>query len=60
LKELEEEIKNKEKLAAIGELSANIAHEIRNPLASLRGSIEMLREGKISEKAPRQTHGNSY
>ncbi len=50
LKELEEEMKNKEKWAAIGELSANIAHEIRNPLASLRGSIEMLREGKIPEK----------
>jgi len=49
-KELEEEMKNKEKWAAIGELSANIAHEIRNPLASLRGSIEMLREGKIPEK----------
>jgi len=50
LKELEQEMKNKEKWAAIGELSANIAHEIRNPLASLRGSIEMLREGKIPEK----------
>jgi len=50
LKKLEQEMKNKEKWAAIGELSANIAHEIRNPLASLRGSIEMLREGKIPEK----------
>ena len=49
-KELEAEIKNKEKWAAIGELSANIAHEIRNPLASLRGSIEMLKEGKIPDK----------
>jgi len=49
-KKLESEIKNKEKWAAIGELSANIAHEIRNPLASLRGSIEMLREGKVPEK----------
>ncbi len=49
-KKLESEIKNKEKWAAIGELSANIAHEIRNPLASLRGSIEMLREGKLPEK----------
>jgi len=47
---LQEEMKNKEKWAAIGELSANIAHEIRNPLASLRGSIEMLREGRIPEK----------
>ncbi|MGE5300489.1 MAG: PAS domain S-box protein, partial [Acidobacteriota bacterium] len=37
-KALEAEIKQKEKWAAIGELSANIAHEIRNPLASMRGS----------------------
>jgi len=50
LMELEEEMKNREKWAVIGELSANIAHEIRNPLASLRGSIEMLKEGKIPER----------
>lgn len=51
-KKMESEIKNKEKWAAIGELSANIAHEIRNPLASLRGSVEMLIENKLraSEK----------
>jgi two-component system sensor histidine kinase PilS (NtrC family) len=46
LKKLETEMKQKEKLAAIGELAANIAHEVRNPLASLRGSIEMLKENK--------------
>ncbi|MCG6551517.1 MAG: ATP-binding protein [Candidatus Magnetominusculus sp. LBB02] len=45
--ELEREMKEKENLAAIGELSANIAHEIRNPLAALRASIEMLREGSV-------------
>lgn len=50
VKKLESDMKNKEKWAAIGELSANIAHEIRNPLASLRGSIEMLREDKLPEK----------
>ncbi|MDA8079008.1 MAG: ATP-binding protein [Nitrospiraceae bacterium] len=49
-KALETEIKTKEKWAAIGELSANIAHEIRNPLASLKGSIEMLREETMSAK----------
>lgn len=46
-KTLEHDIKQKEKLATIGELSANIAHEIRNPIASLKGSIEMLKEGKL-------------
>lgn len=48
LKTLAEEIKQKEKWATIGELSANMAHEIRNPLASLTGSIEMLRERAVS------------
>lgn len=46
-KNLEAELKHRETLAAIGELSANMAHEIRNPLASLKGSIEMLKEGSL-------------
>jgi two-component system sensor histidine kinase PilS (NtrC family) len=50
LKKLAEEIKQKEKLAAIGEMSANMAHEIRNPLASLKSSMEMLRENTIREE----------
>lgn len=49
LKKFEAEMKSKEKWAALGELSSNIAHEIRNPLASLKGSIEMLRENVISQ-----------
>ncbi|MEJ2696031.1 MAG: ATP-binding protein [Candidatus Sulfobium sp.] len=50
IKQLEAEVKEKEKWAAIGELSANIAHEIRNPIASMRGSIEMLRDNRIPPK----------
>jgi two-component system sensor histidine kinase PilS (NtrC family) len=50
LKTLEAEIKRKEKWATIGELSTNIAHEIRNPLASMRSSIEILREERIPPK----------
>ncbi len=50
LKKLEAEVQQKEKWAAIGELSSNIAHEIRNPLASMKGSIEMLRDPKIPDK----------
>lgn len=50
LKTLEHEIKEKEKFATIGELAANIAHEIRNPLAAMRSSIEMLKEEKVPSR----------
>jgi two-component system sensor histidine kinase PilS (NtrC family) len=39
---MEANLRQSERLAAIGELSASIAHEIRNPLAAISGSIEML------------------
>lgn len=44
LREAEEAIKRAEKLSAMGKLAAGIAHEIRNPLASMSGSIQMLRD----------------
>lgn len=40
---MEEKIRQSDRLAAIGELSACIAHEIRNPLASISGSVEVLK-----------------
>lgn len=39
---LEENLRQKEKLAAVGQLAAGIAHEIRNPLASISGSIQLM------------------
>ncbi|MEK6628657.1 MAG: ATP-binding protein [Bdellovibrionota bacterium] len=42
LRILEKQLKEKEKLAAVGTLAAGIAHEIRNPLAGISGSIQML------------------
>jgi len=41
-KKLEEKVRTADRLAAVGELSASIAHEIRNPLAALSGSVEVL------------------
>jgi two-component system sensor histidine kinase PilS (NtrC family) len=43
IKALEEEMKRREWLATIGELAAGMAHEIRNPLAALSGSMQVLR-----------------
>lgn len=42
LRKMEEDVRRAERLAAIGKMAAGIAHEIRNPLASMSGSIEML------------------
>jgi two-component system, NtrC family, sensor histidine kinase PilS len=44
LKRLERDARVKQRLAAVGEMAAGIAHEIRNPLASMAGSIQVLRE----------------
>jgi two-component system sensor histidine kinase PilS (NtrC family) len=44
IKRLENDVRVNEKLAAIGEMAATLAHEIRNPLGSISGSAQVLRE----------------
>ena len=51
LKLAQEEARRSERLAALGQLSAGLAHEIRNPLGVIKGSAEMLNQ-KLQGSAP--------
>ena len=44
IKQMEERVRIADRLAGVGELAAGLAHEIRNPLASIAGSSQLLRE----------------
>lgn len=43
IKDLEEEVKRKERLAALGTLAAGVAHEIRNPMGAVKGATQLLK-----------------
>ncbi|HEY8370462.1 MAG TPA: ATP-binding protein [Thermodesulfobacteriota bacterium] len=47
-KALEEEVRRVDRLAAVGKLAAGMAHEIRNPLASMSGSVQLLKEELVT------------
>jgi two-component system sporulation sensor kinase A len=51
LKEMEARLLERERLAAVGELAAIVAHEVRNRLAGIRGACEILLEGYRGDDA---------
>ena len=54
LRQMEETVRRSEHLASLGRMAAGIAHEIRNPLASISGSLELLRSASQFEAEDRQ------
>jgi two-component system sensor histidine kinase HydH len=45
----EEQLRRADRLSALGELSAGMAHEIRNPLGAIKGAVEILKDDYSSE-----------
>lgn len=54
IRTMEKRLKKTDRLAAIGELSARIAHEVRNPLASISGSVQLIAESRAIPESDRK------
>jgi two-component system sensor histidine kinase PilS (NtrC family) len=54
LRRVEDELRRADRLASLGSLAAQLAHEIRNPLASMRGSAQMLAQDALEGSAARR------
>ncbi len=54
MRRLEREVRMQDRLAAVGRLAAAIAHEIRNPLTSIAGSVSMLSDAAALSDEQRQ------
>jgi two-component system nitrogen regulation sensor histidine kinase GlnL len=50
-KELEEDLKRSDRLATLGTLAAGLAHEIKNPLAGIRGAAQLLRRSLVRDSS---------
>lgn len=44
ISQMEQQLRAADRLAIVGELTASLAHEVRNPLASIRGAVEIIRD----------------
>ena len=53
IKRMERMFWMRERMAVLGEMAGSLAHEIRNPLASISGSLQVLRGGGVGTDTPR-------
>ena len=49
IRSMEESVRRKDRLAAVGRVAAGLAHEIRNPLGAMRGAIQVLESNMAPE-----------
>jgi len=56
LKALEERTKLSERLATVGELASELAHELRNPVASILGCVQILQQGEHPQALTNRIH----
>ena len=54
LQESFEQLRRADRLRALGELSAGLAHEIRNPLGSIEGAVQILRRPQLTEQTKKE------
>jgi len=54
IKDMEEAVERSRRMAFIGEMAAGLAHEMRNPLASISGSIQLLKKGLTLSETDRK------
>jgi two-component system sensor histidine kinase PilS (NtrC family) len=54
IRSMEESIRRKDRLAAVGRIAAGLAHEIRNPLGAMRGAVQMLGSASLSETSKQE------
>jgi two-component system sensor histidine kinase PilS (NtrC family) len=60
IRSMEESVRRKDRLAAVGRVAAGLAHEIRNPLGAMRGAIQVLQSQTPPESSQAVFDGNYF